>query len=70
MIDFGRNHPEAGTTGRVDNKRFYTAGLNYFFHGRDHKIQLNYIHREEELSGAFFGDNDENVFLTQYQIYF
>jgi len=70
LIDFGRNHPEDGTLGRVDNKRFYTAGLNYFLHGRDHKIQLNYIHREEELSGAFFGDNNENVFLTQYQIYF
>ena len=70
LIDFGRNHPDGGTLGRVDNKRFYTAGLNYFLHGRDHKIQLNYIHREEELSGAFFGDNDENVFLTQYQIYF
>ncbi len=70
LIDFGRQNPEAGTLGLVDNKRFYTAGLNYFFHGRDHKIQLNYIHREEEFSGAFFGDNDENVFLTQYQIYF
>lgn len=70
LIDFGRNHPEDGALGRVDNKRFYTAGLNYFLNGRDHKIQLNYIHREEELSGAFFGDNDENVFLTQYQIYF
>ena len=70
LIDFGRQNPESGTLGLVDNKRFYTAGLNYFLKDRDHKIQLNYIHREEELSGAFFGDNDENVFLTQYQIYF
>ena len=37
LIDFGRNHPDGGTLGRVDNKRFYTAGLNYFLHGRDHK---------------------------------
>jgi hypothetical protein len=70
LIDYGRNHPEGGTLGLVDNRRFYTAGLNYFLKGRDHKLQINYIHREEELSGAFFGDNDENVFLTQYQIYF
>lgn len=70
LIDFGRQNPESGTLGLVDNKRFYTAGLNYFLHGRDHKVQINYIHREEELSGSFFGDNDENVFLTQYQIYF
>ena len=70
LIDYGRNHPEGGTLGLVDNRRFYTAGLNYFLKGRDHKLQINYIHREEELSGPFFGDNDENVFLTQYQIYF
>jgi hypothetical protein len=70
LIDYGRNHPEGGALGLVDNRRFYTAGLNYFLKGRDHKLQINYIHREEELSGAFFGDNDENVFLTQYQIYF
>ncbi len=70
LIDYGRNHPEGGTPGLIDNICSYTAGLNYFLHGRDHKIQINYIHREEELSGAFFGDNDENVFLTQYQIYF
>jgi len=70
LIDYGRNHPEGGTLGLVDNRRFYTAGLNYFLKGRDHKLQINYIHREEELSGSFFGDNDENVFLTQYQIYF
>jgi hypothetical protein len=70
LIDYGKNHPEGGTLGLVDNRRFYTAGLNYFLKGRDHKLQINYIHREEELSGPFFGDNDENVFLTQYQIYF
>jgi len=70
LVDYGRNHPEGGTLGLVDNRRFYTAGLNYFLKGRDHKLQINYIHREEELSGPFFGDNDENVFLTQYQIYF
>jgi hypothetical protein len=70
LIDYGRNHPEGGTLGLVDNRRFYTAGLNYFLKGRDHKLQINYIHREEELSGPFLGDNDENVFLTQYQIYF
>jgi hypothetical protein len=68
LIDYGRNHPEGGTLGLVDNRRFYTAGINYFFHDRDHKLQINYIHREQELSGAFLGDNDENVFLTQYQI--
>ena len=70
LIDFDNQNPESGTLGLVDNKRFYAAGLNYFLHGRDHKIQINYIHSEEELSGPFFGDNNENVFLTQYQIQF
>ncbi len=70
IIDFDNDHPEAELIGRVDNKTFYTAGLTYFFHGRRHKVQVNYIHKDEDLSGAFFGENDENVFLTQYQIYF
>ncbi len=70
VIDFDNEHPEAGTVGRIDNKSFYTAGLNYFFHGRGHKIQANFIHEKEELSGAFFGENNETTFLTQYQIYF
>jgi hypothetical protein len=70
LIDYGRNHPEGGTLGLVDNRRFYTAGLNYFLKGRDHKLQINYKHRDVGLSGAYLGDSNENFFLTQYQIYF
>jgi hypothetical protein len=47
LIDYGRNHPEGGTLGLVDNRRFYTAGLNYFLKGRDHKLQINYIPRRK-----------------------
>lgn len=70
IIDYDNDHPEAGLIGRVDNRTFYTTGITYFFHDRKHKVQVNYIHKDEDLSGAFFGDNDENAFLTQYQIYF
>jgi phosphate-selective porin OprO and OprP len=70
IIDFDDQHPADGLMGRVDSKKFYTAGLTYFFHDREHKIQINYIHKDEDLSGTFFGENDENVFLTQYQLYF
>ena len=70
LIDYGKNHPEGGTLGLVDNKSFYTAGINYFFHGRDHKIQANFIHENEELSGTYFGENNETTVLTQYMINF
>ncbi len=70
LIDYGKNHPEGGTLGLVDNKSFYTAGINYFFHGRDHKIQANFIHEDEELSGTYFGENNETTVLTQYMINF
>lgn len=79
LIDFDNQNPVFATSvfslfpqvvGILDNQRFYTAGLNYFFHGRDHKIQINYIYRKEELSGSFVSDGNENVILTQYQIYF
>jgi hypothetical protein len=70
VIDYDNQNPSYGTSGLLDNLSSYTAGLNYFIHGRDHKIQINYKHREEGLSSAFFGDNNENYFLTQYQIYF
>ena len=70
LIDYGRNHPEGGTPGLVDNHCSYTAGLNYFLHGRDHKIQINYKHSDVGLSGAYLGDSNENFFLTQYQICF
>jgi hypothetical protein len=70
LIDYGKNHPEGGTLGLVDNKSFYTAGINYFFHGRDHKIQANFIHENEELSGTYFGENNEITVLTQYMINF
>lgn len=58
------------TKGFMGDKRFYTAGLNYFLNGRNHKIQINYINKMEELNKTFFGHNNENVILTQYQICF
>lgn len=70
VIDYDSDHPETGTIGRIDNKSFYTAGINYFFHGRDHKIQANVIRENEELSGAYFGENNETTVLTQYMINF
>lgn len=74
LIDFDNQNPAFSapfqSLGILDNKRFYTAGLNYFFHDRDHKIQINYIYKKEELGGPFVSDGNENVFLTQYQIYF
>jgi regulator of replication initiation timing len=70
VINYDNEHPEAGTVGRIDNKSFYTAGINYFLHGRDHKIQANFIHENEELSGTYFGENNETTVLTQYMINF
>ena len=70
LIDYDRNHSYDGTPGLVDNICSYTAGLNYFLHGRDHKIQINYKHWDVGLSGAYLGDGNENFFLTQYQICF
>ena len=70
LIDYDRNHPGGGTPGLIDNICSYTAGLNYFLHGRDHKIQINYKHWDVGLNGAYLGDGNENFFLTQYQICF
>jgi len=70
LIDYDSQNPSFGTSGLLDNFCSYTAGLNYFLHGRDHKIQINYKHRDVGLSGAYLGDSNENFFLTQYQIYF
>ncbi len=70
LIDYDRNHPGGGTPGLIDNICSYTAGLNYFLHGRYHKIQINYKHWDVGLNGAYLGDGNENFFLTQYQICF
>jgi len=70
LIDYDSQNPEGGTPGLIDNICSYTAGLNYFLHGRDHKIQINYKHWDVGLSGAYLGDGNENFFLTQYQICF
>jgi len=70
LIDYDSQNPSFGTSGLLDNICSYTAGLNYFLHGRDHKIQINYKHRDVGLSGAYLGDSNENFFLTQYQICF
>ena len=70
LIDYDSQNPSFGTSGLLDNICSYTAGLNYFLHGRDHKIQINYKHWDVGLSGAYLGDGNENFFLTQYQIYF
>ena len=70
LTDYDSQNPSFGTSGLLDNFCSYTAGLNYFLHGRDHKIQINYKHRDVGLSGAYLGDSNENFFLTQYQIYF
>ncbi len=70
LTDYDGQNPSFGTSGLLDNICSYTAGLNYFLHGRDHKIQINYKHRDVGLSGAYLGDSNENFFLTQYQIYF
>ena len=70
LIDYDSQNPSFGTSGLLDNICSYTAGLNYFLHGRDHKIQINYKHWDVGLSGAYLGDGNENFFLTQYQICF
>jgi hypothetical protein len=70
IIDYDDEHPEAGSIGRIFNKTFYTAGINYFLHGRDHKIQANVIRENERFGGAYFGDNNETTVLTQYMINF
>ncbi len=70
LIDYDSQNPSFGTSGLLDNFCSYTAGLNYFLHGRDHKIQINYKHWDVGLSGAYLGDGNENFFLTQYQICF
>jgi regulator of replication initiation timing len=70
LIDYDSQNPSFGTSGLLDNICSYTAGLNYFLHGRDHKIQINYKHWDVGLNGAYLGDGNENFFLTQYQICF
>ncbi len=70
VIDYDDDHPEAGAIGRIFNKTFYTAGINYFLHGRDHKIQANVIRENERFGGEYFGDNNETTVLTQYMINF
>jgi len=70
LTDYDSQNPSFGTSGLLDNICSYTAGLNYFLHGRDHKIQINYKHWDVGLSGAYLGDGNENFFLTQYQICF
>ena len=70
LTDYDSQNPSFGTSGLLDNICSYTAGLNYFLHGRDHKIQINYKHKDVGLSGAYLGDSNENFFLTQYQTYF
>ena len=56
----------------LNDATYYDAGINYFFHGRDHKVQLNY--RSVNLDGSWhsagLGSVHQNEILMQYQIYF
>ena len=50
----------------------YEAGINYFIHGRDHKVQLNYrsINYDGHYRSLGLGSIHQNEVLMQYQIYF
>ena len=50
----------------------YEAGINYFIHGRDHKVQLNYrsVNYDGHYRSLGLGSIHQNEILMQYQIYF
>ena len=72
LIDVDEEYNASATVGiGSGDANYYTAGLNYFLDGRDHKVQLNYryIDQKEGSHSRSLG-SVQNEIIMQYQLYF